>query len=174
MNRHGFESLVRDVGDFPEPGVVFKDLTPVFADAGGFQSLIDALTEAARAFGEIDVVLGLEARGFIVGPPVALALGAGFVPARKPGKLPAAVHEVAYGLEYGQDVLQIHRDAIPVGGRVLVVDDVLATGGTIGAALALIEAAGATPLGAVVVLEIEALGGRDRLAGTPLAALMPG
>lgn len=166
-----FDVFIRDVPGFPKPGITFKDLTPVFANAAAFAALIEEYVEAASEFGDIDIVMGLEARGFIVGPPVALELGAGFVPARKAGKLPASVHSVPYGLEYGSDELQTHRDAISPGDRVLIIDDVLATGGTIDAARQLIDAADADPVAAIVALEIADLNGRDNLAGIEVIAL---
>lgn len=166
-----FDDFIRDVQDFPKPGITFKDLTPVFANAEAFASLVAEYVETAREFGEIDMVLGLEARGFIVGPPVALELGAGFVPARKPGKLPSDFHSVPYGLEYGSDELQLHRDALAPGDRVLIIDDVLATGGTIEAARQLVDAADAEPVGAIVALEISDLDGRNNIKGLDVIAL---
>lgn len=167
-----WERLVRVVPDFPRPGVSFKDLTPLLADAGALAATVDAL---AQPFADerIDVVLGVEARGFIVAAPVALRLGAGFVPARKSGKLPWRVVSETYSLEYGEAALEIHEDAVRPGQRVLVVDDVLATGGTATAAVALVERLGAEVAGLSFVLELTALGGRARLEGYPLVALWP-
>ncbi len=153
--------LVRDVPDFPQPGVMFKDITPLLASAHGFQASIEELVASAPA--DIDVVVGMEARGFIFAAPVALALGAGFVPVRKPGKLPGDVISQAFDLEYGAAVLNMHRDAIVAGARVLVVDDVLATGGTVGATARLLEQLGAELVHVSVLLELEFLGGRDKL-----------
>lgn len=158
--------LVRDVPDWPEPGVTFRDVTPLLADPKAFHATVEALAQLGRdlAAGPIDKVIGIEARGFIFGTPVALVLGAGFVPARKAGKLPAATHAVTYDLEYGNATLEIHRDALEPGDRVLVVDDVLATGGTMAAVNELVAAGGAYVAADVVVLELLALGGRARLA----------
>ncbi len=154
---------VVDVPDFPTPGVVFKDISPLLADHVAFAGAVDAIV-AHHGRGAVDKVVGIEARGFIVAAPVAYHFGAGFVPVRKPGKLPGATHETAYDLEYGKNVLQVHRDAFEPGDRVLVVDDVLATGGTAAAAVRLVEAAGARALGLCVLLELEFLGGRAALA----------
>lgn len=155
--------LIRDVPDFPKPGVVFKDITGLLASPGGFQAAVSALVESAPE--DIDVVVGLEARGFIFAAPVALALRAGFVPVRKPGKLPGEVIEESFELEYGSETLAIHADAIAPGARVLVVDDVLATGGTIAATGELLKQLGAELVHVSVVLELEFLQGRARLLG---------
>lgn len=155
-------SLIADVPDFPKPGVVFKDITPLLASPQGFQAAITELvTHAPR---EIDIVVGMEARGFIFAAPVALALGAGFVPVRKPGKLPGETISESFELEYGFETLTMHRDAIRPGARVLVVDDVLATGGTVGATAALLQQMGAELVHVSVVMELGFLGGRERLA----------
>ncbi len=154
-------ALIRDVPDFPEPGVVFKDITPLLASPHGFQASIEELVASAPE--DIDVVVGMEARGFIFAAPVALALGAGFVPVRKPGKLPGDVISQAFDLEYGSAELNVHRDAIVSGARVLVVDDVLATGGTVGATAKLLEQLGADLVHVSVLLELGFLGGRERL-----------
>src|SRR5919107_364436 len=148
------QRLVVDVPDFPEPGVVFKDITPLLADHDGFSAVIDALAAAGRdeaGATTVDKVVGMEARGFILAAPVALALGAGFVPVRKAGKLPRETHAVSYALEYGEATLEIHRDAVAPGDRVLLVDDVLATGGTVRATCSLVESCGGT-VHAVAVL----------------------
>jgi adenine phosphoribosyltransferase len=166
--------LVRDVADFPTPGVLFKDVTPLLADPDGLRTVVDALAAPGRdASGAtaVDKVVGLEARGFLFGAPVALALGAGFVPVRKAGKLPGPTHEVSYALEYGEAVLELQRDALQPGERVLVVDDVLATGGTAAAARTLVEACGATVVGLSVLLELAFLDGRAAVDGTPVHAL---
>ena len=157
------ERLIRLVPDFPKPGVVFRDITPLLADPVGFRTAVDALGEG---FGAVDVVAGVESRGFLLAAPLAYALGAGVVPMRKAGRLPGPVHEAAYALEYGEAVLQVHRDAFAPGARVLVLDDVLATGGTAGAAVGLVEACGAVPVGLSFLLEIDELGGRPALART--------
>ncbi|GAB3316952.1 adenine phosphoribosyltransferase [Luteimonas notoginsengisoli] len=154
-----WQTLIRDVRDFPRPGVTFKDITPLLADADGYAAAIDAMAAPWRGVA-LDAVLGIEARGFILGAALARALGTGFVPIRKPGKLPGRTHAQAYALEYGSDRLEIHADDLPPGARVLIVDDVLATGGTLRAALALARRQGALVVGAAVLLEIAALGGR--------------
>lgn len=166
-------ALVRDVPDWPEPGVTFRDITPLLDDPEAFRTTVDALADLGRGLvdGPVDRVIGIEARGFILAAPIALRLGAGFVPVRKAGKLPAATHAVSYDLEYGSATLELHRDALSPGDRVLVVDDVLATGGTAAATARLVEQCGANPAGFVVLLELAALGGRDRVADMPLGAL---
>ena len=156
-------SRVVDVPDFPQPGVVFKDISPLLADHIAFAGAIDAIV-AHHGRGTVDMVVGIEARGFIVAAPVAYHFGAGFVPVRKPGKLPLAIFETAYDLEYGQNVLQVHRKAFHAGDRVLIVDDVLATGGTASAAARLATTAGAEVVGLSVLLELEFLGGRAAFA----------
>jgi adenine phosphoribosyltransferase len=168
------DRLVEDVPDFPKAGVVFKDLGPLLADAGALAAVIDALAAAGRdAEGNpvIDKVVGMESRGFIFGAPVAVALGAGFVPVRKPGKLPAATHTVSYTLEYGEATLEVQANEIVPGDRVLIVDDVLATGGAAAATVDLIRQCGAEVQGVAVVLELSFLHGRDGLDGVPLTAL---
>lgn len=157
-------SLVRDVPDFPKPGILFRDITTVLRDPVAWRATVDQLCEAVEDW-EFDVVVGIESRGFILGSALAYRLGVGFVPVRKPGKLPAAVHAVDYALEYGLDSLEIHRDALEVGSRVLVVDDLLATGGTAAATARLVSACGAQLAGAAFLVELEALGGRAPLAG---------
>ncbi len=160
--------LVRDVPDFPHPGVLFKDLTPVFADPAAFRAVVDALAVATPA---PDVVIGVEARGFLLGAAVAYALGSGLVTVRKPGKLPVVADRERYALEYGDAALELPAGALHPGQRVLVIDDVLATGGTVAATCQLVERAGATVLGVAVVLEIEALGGR-RTVPHPLHTML--
>ena len=140
------EELVRDVPDFPKPGIIFKDVTPLWADASAFRFSIDAIADHYAGV-EIDRVVGIEARGFILAAPVAYRFGAGFVPVRKPGKLPAEIASESYELEYGTDTLEIHRDGILAGQRVLVVDDVLATGGTAAATIRLVEGLGGSVIG---------------------------
>jgi adenine phosphoribosyltransferase len=155
---------VVDVPDFPSPGVTFKDISPLLADHVAFAGAVDAIV-AHHGRGTVDKVVGVEARGFIVAAPVAYHFGAGFVPVRKPGKLPGPTHETSYDLEYGSNVLQVHQAAFEPGDRVLVVDDVLATGGTAAAAARLVEQAGAEVVGLSVLLELAFLGGRATLAG---------
>ena len=162
---------VRDVPDYPKPGVVFKDISPLLADHVAFAGAVDAIV-AHHGRGTIDKVVGIEARGFILAAPVAYHFGAGFVPVRKKGKLPGPTFEAAYALEYGEAVLEVHRDAFAPGDRVLIVDDVLATGGTVAATAELVRAAGGVLAGASVLLELTFLGGRGRLTGLDVQALV--
>lgn len=162
---------VHDVPDFPTPGIVFKDLSPLFGNAGAFAGAVEQLAGAYER-GTVDKVVGVEARGFLLAGPVAYLLGAGVVPVRKPGKLPREVHERSYDLEYGSNVLQVHTDACRPGERVLVVDDVLATGGTAAAAVHLVERSGATVVGLGVLLELAFLAGRAALPGVAVQALL--
>jgi adenine phosphoribosyltransferase len=167
--------LVVDVPDFPEPGVVFKDITPVLSDPGAFRTIIDALAVAGRdAEGRpvVDHVVGMEARGFILAAPVALALGAGLVPVRKAGKLPRDAYSEAYALEYGEATLEMHRDALRPGDRVLLVDDVLATGGTLAATRRLVEQARAEAHGAAVLMDLSFLPGRETIGDLRLTSLI--
>ncbi|MGA8994058.1 MAG: adenine phosphoribosyltransferase [Nocardioidaceae bacterium] len=166
--------LVRDVADFPEPGVLFKDITPLLADHVAFTAVVSALAEAGRAPDGrvvVDKVVGMEARGFILAAPVALALGVGFVPVRKAGKLPAETWAVSYALEYGEATLELHRDGIAPGERVLLVDDVLATGGTADATRQLVERCGATAHALSVLMELSFLSGRAAIGDLPLSAV---
>ena len=162
---------VRDVPDFPKPGIVFKDLMPLVADAVYFHETLDRLEELARPK-RPDIILGAEARGFIFGGALADRLGCGFVPARKPGKLPWDTVEATYALEYGTDRLQVHADAIPSGSRVIVHDDVLATGGTAKAKTELVERLGGEVVGLLFVIELAFLSGRDKLAGYDVDSLI--
>lgn len=156
-------SRVRDIPGFPRPGVVFKDITPVLGDPAAFAAAVDWL---ARAFpGPVDQVAAIEARGFILGAPVAHVLGAGLVPVRKVGKLPARTVTASYTLEYGEATLEMHTDAVRPGDRVLVVDDVIATGGTALATIGLLQGVGASVVGVAALLEVAGLGGRAHLAG---------
>ncbi|MGY0633743.1 adenine phosphoribosyltransferase [Luteimonas sp. A478] len=165
-----WQHLVRDVPDFPKPGILFKDITPVLADAGAFAAAVSQMMDPWRD-GALDAVVGIESRGFILGAAMAQALGTGFVPVRKPGRLPADTLSQDYALEYGTNQLQIHVDALPPRARVLLVDDVLATGGTLVAALDLLRRQGAEVAGASVLFEMLALGGRARWTdATPLLA----
>ena len=166
--------LVRDVADFPRPGVGFKDITPLLADHAGFSAVVEALAAAGRdADGTVvvDKVAGMEARGFILAAPVALALGVGFVPVRKAGKLPGATYAVSYALEYGEATLEVHQDGIEAGERVLLVDDVLATGGTADATRQLVERCGGEAHAMAVLLELSFLHGRDSVGDLRLHAL---
>lgn len=162
--------MVVDVADFPKTGVLFKDLTPLFADGKAFRGVIDAI--AARYEGTFDVVVGVEARGFVLAAAVAYAAGVGVVPVRKAGKLPRVAHAASYALEYGTATLEISEGAFRPGQRVLVVDDVLATGGTADATLDLVQRAGGELAGFVVLIELGFLGGRERLADRPVHALL--
>ena len=154
---------IRDIPDFPKPGILFRDITPLLADADAFRRAIDALAEPFRGQ-RIDLVAAAEARGFIFAAPLALALGAGLVPIRKPGKLPGKTLSYSYELEYGTDTLQIHANAVFPGANVLMVDDLLATGGTIEACCRLIEQAGGRVAGCAFVIELTSLGGAARIA----------
>ena len=163
---------VRDIPDFPKPGIVFKDITPIMADAAALDEAVRRLADAARQHGPVDVVIAAEARGFLLGPAVARELGAGFVLARKPGKLPWETVRAEYLLEYGSDALELHSDAIAEGARVLVHDDLLATGGTARALCSLVEQSGGTVLGCVFLIELGFLPGRTRLEGYDVHALL--
>jgi adenine phosphoribosyltransferase len=160
---------VRDVPDYPKPGIVFKDITPLLGDAAAFQAVVGGL---ASGHGPIDKVAGIEARGFILAASAACQLGAGFVPVRKEGRLPGPTYAQTYQLEYGTATLEVHQDAFRPGERVLIVDDVLATGGTAEAATSLIRRAGAEIVGVAVILELTFLGGRAKLGDQSLRALL--
>ena len=173
--RTALERLVLDVPDFPEPGIVFKDVTPLLADHAAFTSVIEALAAAGRdefVRVVVDKVVGMEARGFIFAAPVALALGTGFVPVRKSGKLPRETHAVSYALEYGEATLEMHRDALAPGDRVLLVDDVLATGGTVSATRTLVESSGGTVHAVAVLMELGFLPGRETIGDLNLTTLL--
>ena len=161
---------IRDIPDFPKPGIVFKDITPLLADAAAFRTAVDSFVERYR--GRVDVVLGIESRGFIVGAPVAYGLGTGVALERKPGKLPAQTYAARYELEYGSDALEIHHDAFASGSRVLVIDDLLATGGTASAAVELVRRCGGTVVACAFVIELAFLGGRRRLEGQEIFSLL--
>ncbi len=166
-----WRSLIRGVPDFPLPGILFRDITPLLHDPAALRSANDALAEAARAL-RPTLVAGIEARGFIFGVPVAERLGLPFVPVRKPGKLPSEAETVAYSLEYGEAALQLHREPSIAGERVLIVDDLLATGGTAEAAAHLVTTLGGTVAGFAFLIELDALGGRERLGDAPVIALL--
>lgn len=162
---------IRDIPDYPKPGVTFRDITPLLADVDAFRFTVDAIAD--HFAGEtVDKVLGIEARGFIAAAPVAYRFGAGFVPVRKAGKLPWQVEKEEYVLEYGTDLLEIHRDAVHPGEKVLVVDDVMATGGTANAAIRLVERLGGEIVGLGFIIELAFLGGREKLAGRDMASLL--
>lgn len=165
------KNLIREVPDYPKPGILFYDITTLLKDPQGLKNVIDGLHEKTAGLG-IERVVGIEARGFIFGPALAYALGTGFVPIRKPKKLPAATERQDYALEYGIDTIEIHRDAIEPGQRVLIVDDVLATGGTAAAAALLVEKLGGHVAGLSFVIELEFLNGRTRLPGRHIDSLV--
>lgn len=164
------DELVRLVPDYPEPGILFRDITPLLADADAFAAVVDAIASAVE--GPVDLVAGMEARGFLFASPVALALGAGVLPVRKAGKLPGPTASQSYALEYGTATIEVHPDTIPAGARVLVIDDVLATGGTAAATVELLERCGAVVVGLSFLVELEALNGRDLLGGRPIDVLV--
>jgi adenine phosphoribosyltransferase len=165
------EQLIRAIPDFPIPGILFRDITPLLADPQGFKATVDLFVERYRD-AKVEAVVGIEARGYMLGAPVAYALGAGFVPVRKPGKLPGEKFSEQYALEYGTNTLEIHADAVGHGHRVLVIDDLLATGGTIAATLRLLKKLGANVVGTAVLIELVALNGRAALEGTELTSFI--
>jgi adenine phosphoribosyltransferase len=165
------KQYIRDVPDFPKPGILFKDITPLLDHPGAFQATIRALADVFRGKG-IDTIAAAEARGFIFGAPLAVELGVGFVPIRKPGKLPYATISYEYQLEYGTDRLEVHTDAFSAGKRVLLIDDVLATGGTMAACKRLVEGTGAQVVACAFVIELSFLNGRSKLAGGDVFSLM--
>ena len=171
MDIEAIKPLIRDVPDIPEPGIVFKDITAVLADPIAFSTIIDLIV-VHFGRGNVDKVVGIEARGFILGAPVAYHFGAGIIPVRKKGKLPYDTLEETYALEYGTAALEIHTDAVQAGERVLVVDDVLATGGTAKAAASLVERVGGKVCGIATLIELEFLHGRDKLQGYDLFTLI--
>lgn len=167
------KALIRDVPDFPKSGILFRDITTLLKNAEGLQHAIDSLTQKCQATNLLpDYVVGIESRGFIFAPPLAYQLHAGFVPVRKSGKLPAAVHSINYQLEYGTDTLEIHQDAICSGTKVLIVDDLLATGGTAKATAQLLQKIGAEVLGFAFVIELRDLKGREQLPDLPIINLI--
>ncbi|NKZ04147.1 adenine phosphoribosyltransferase [Actinomadura latina] len=165
------QERIRDIPDYPKPGVMFKDITPLLADHVAFAGVVDSIVNH-HGRGTIDKIVGIEARGFIVAAPVAYHFGAGFVPVRKKGKLPAATHEETYDLEYGNETIEIHSDALEAGDRVLIVDDVLATGGTARAAAELVRRGGGDVVGLSVLLELSFLRGRDKLGNLDVHSLV--
>ncbi len=166
-----FRGLIRDVPDFPKPGIVFKDITPLLADEVAFSTVIDIIV-VNFGRGTVDKVVGIEARGFIIASPVAYHFGAGFVPVRKAGKLPWSSEAETYELEYGSETLEIHRDALTPGERVLIVDDVLATGGTAAATAKLVERLGGKVVGIACIIELAFLGGRQKLKDHEFLSLL--
>lgn len=165
------KSIVRDIPDFPQPGIVFRDITTLLKNPQALRYTIDAMGDRC---GELapDYVLGMESRGFLFGVPLACRLGAGFIPVRKPGKLPAPVYSMEYELEYGTDRLEMHQDAIEPGSRVLIVDDLIATGGTAAATAQLVTQAGGETIGFGFIIELTALGGREKLPSVPIISLV--
>lgn len=167
------KSLIRDIPDFPKPGILFRDITTLLRNPEGLRYTIDTLTQKCKEKGlAADYVVGMESRGFIFGPPLAYHLNAGFIPVRKPGKLPAAVHTVEYELEYGMDQLEVHQDAIHSGSRVLIVDDLIATGGTAGATAKLLQQIGCELVGFAFIIELRDLNGRQQLPDVPVVTLI--
>lgn len=164
-------SLVRDIHDFPQPGVIFKDITPLLQNAAGLSLAVELMANPFRTT-DIDLVVGAESRGFIFGTAIAQSLACGFIPIRKPGKLPSATSKVEYELEYGKDTLEIHQDAIAQGQRILLVDDLLATGGTMAACVDLVRGTGAEIVGAVFLIELGFLNGREKLTGVPIHSVI--
>ena len=171
MSMDSFRVLIRDVPDFPEPGITYRDITPLLADAAAFRAALDAI---AKPFvgQQVTTVVGIEARGFIFGAPIATRLNAGFIPVRKSGKLPWQVATQSYTLEYGTGELEMHRDALASSDSVLIVDDVLATGGTARAAVELVEQFGANVVGVAVLIELDPLKGRGNLAGVEVHSVV--
>lgn len=167
----GLRAQVRDIPDWPRPGVTFRDITPLLAQPGSLGSVVDVLAESFAA-APVDVVFGVEARGFILAAPVAYRLQAGFVPVRKAGRLPAEIEQEEYTLEYGSDLLEVHNDAAWPGARVLIVDDVIATGGTAAATVRLARRLGAEVVGIACLLELTGLGGRSQLDGIEVVSLL--
>ncbi|SFJ40808.1 adenine phosphoribosyltransferase [Thermoflavimicrobium dichotomicum] len=166
-----FKEKIRVIQDFPQPGIRFKDITTLLKDGKAYKAAIDSMIEQLKGK-EIDLIVGPEARGFVVAAPLATALGVGFVPVRKKGKLPAETIEESYGLEYGKDVLAIHKDAIQPGQKVLIADDLLATGGTIGATMNLVQKLQGEVVGAAFLIELTYLQGREKLKGLDIISLV--
>ena len=165
------KTLIRDIPDFPKPGILFRDITTLLRDPAGLKYSIETLAAQVRDL-QPQYIVGMESRGFIFGSALAYELGLGFIPVRKPGKLPADVHTVEYVLEYGTDRLEIHQDAVVPNSRVLIVDDLIATGGTAGATAQLLQEIGSTLVGCAFVIELDALNGRSRLPDVPIIALV--
>ncbi len=171
IKEDSLKKLIRNIPDFPSEGILFRDITPVLKDPAAFREVISAMAEIVKSLGA-DVVVGVEARGFILGAPIALELGVSFVPVRKQGKLPAEKIKAEYSLEYGTSVVEMHKDAIVPGQRVVIVDDLLATGGTAAASLQLVENLGGTVTGLVFLIELAGLDGRSQLTGYLTEALI--
>jgi adenine phosphoribosyltransferase len=171
MDTEALRRRIRDIPDFPKPGILFRDVTPLLLDPAALRTAVEAMAAPFRG-ARVDRVLGIESRGFLLGPPVASALGAGFGLVRKQGKLPYETHRVEYALEYGTDVVEMHVDAVDPGQRVLIVDDLIATGGTAAAAVELVKRARGECVGASFLIELSALGGRKKLPGIPVNAVL--
>ncbi len=165
------KTLIREIPDFPKPGVVFRDITTLLRDPQGLRYTVDRFVEQCAPF-QPDYVVGMESRGFLFGVPLAYHLQAGFIPVRKPGKLPSAVHAIEYELEYGTDRLEVHQDAFAPGDRILIVDDLIATGGTASATAELLQRTGCEIVGFGFIVELRALGGREKLPSAPVVALV--
>ncbi len=165
------KSLIRDVPDFPKTGILFRDITTLLRNPEGLRYVVDKMAEKCSEFSP-DYILGMESRGFIFGVPLAYKLGVGFIPVRKPGKLPAEVYTAEYDLEYGKDTLQMHQDAMPPGSKVVIVDDLIATGGTAAATANLVQQANCELLGFLFLIELKALEGRLKLPSVPIASLI--
>ena len=167
------KSLIRDIPDFPKPGIMFRDITTVLRNPDGLRYITDCLAEKLAAAGlNADYIVGMESRGFIIGAPLAYKLGLGFIPVRKPGKLPSLVHSVEYQLEYGTDSLEIHQDALQPGSRVVIIDDLIATGGTATATAKLLQQIGCELLGFGFIIELQDLQGRKHLPDVPIVTLV--
>lgn len=166
------KALIREIPDFPKPGILFRDITTLLRDAEGLRYTVDTLAEKCAPLAP-DYIIGMESRGFIFGAPLALQIGAGFIPVRKPGKLPAAVHSIEYELEYGTDCLEVHQDALhPPDCKILIVDDLIATGGTAKATAQLVQQTGCQLVGFAFVIELKDLGGRNHLPEVPIITLV--
>lgn len=165
------KTLIRDIPDFPKPGIMFRDITTLLRDPQGLRYTVDTLADKCVPLAP-DYIIGMESRGFIIGTPLAYQMNCGFIPVRKPGKLPAAVHTVEYALEYGTDQLEIHQDALHPGSRVLIVDDLIATGGTAVATAQLVQHVGCELVGFAFVVELRELGGRQKLPDVPAISLV--
>ncbi|MEB3887314.1 adenine phosphoribosyltransferase [Lyngbya sp. CCY1209] len=165
------KSFIRDIPDFPKPGIVFRDITTLLRDREGLRSTVDLLRDKCASLSP-DYIVGMESRGFLFGVPLAYQLGAGFIPVRKPGKLPAKIRAVEYELEYGTDRLEMHEDAMPPGSRVLIVDDLIATGGTAVATAQLVRDVGCDLIGFAFIIELNGLGGRQKLPDVPIVTLI--
>ena len=167
------KSLIRDIPDFPKPGILFRDITTLLRDAAGLQYAIDSMADKLNSAGlNAEYIVGIESRGFIIGAPLAYKLGVGFIPVRKPGKLPSLVHAVEYELEYGMDKLEVHQDALHPGSRVLIVDDLIATGGTASATAKLVQQIGCELVGFGFIVELQDLAGRQNLPDVPIVTLV--